>query len=203
MCSGCSRKADSSVRAAAFLDRDGVINFDRAYVHRQDDFEFIPGVFDAARALRRLGYALVTVTNQSGIGRGNYTVDDFLALDEWMHGRFRAEGADLLATYYCPHHPTEAMEPFRVNCDCRKPRPGMLLRAAEEHGLSLERSLMIGDKPSDLEAARAAGVPVRVLVGTDGRAVPPDLAQPGLATARHRSLAEAAAALERLENERA
>jgi D-glycero-D-manno-heptose 1,7-bisphosphate phosphatase len=191
------------VRAAAFLDRDGVINFDRAYVHRRVDFEFIPGVFDAARALRRIGYELVAVTNQSGIGRGIYSVDDFLALDDWMRSRFRDEGAEILATYYCPHHPTDAVGEYRVDCECRKPRPGMLLRAAAEHGLALDQSLLIGDKVSDLEAARAAGVPVRLLVGTDGRSVPPDLAAPGLATGRYRSLADAAAALERRQNENA
>jgi D-glycero-D-manno-heptose 1,7-bisphosphate phosphatase len=191
------------VRAAAFLDRDGVINFDRAYVHRRADFEFIPGVFDAARTLRRLGYLLVAVTNQSGIGRGIYTVDDFVALDAWMRERFRAEGAEILATYYCPHHPSDAVGALRVNCDCRKPRPGMLLRAAAEHGLALDQSLLIGDKASDLEAAHAAGVPVRLLVGTDGGSVPPDPAAPGLATGRYRSLADAAASLERRQNENA
>jgi D-glycero-D-manno-heptose 1,7-bisphosphate phosphatase len=188
------------VRAAAFLDRDGVINFDRAYVYRQSDFEFIPGVFDAARALKRLSYVLVAVTNQSGIGRGTYSLDDFLALDEWMRARFRDEGAEILATYYCPHHPTDAVGPYRLECECRKPRPGMLLKAAADHGLALDRSLLVGDKATDLQAARAAGIPTRLLVGTDSRSVPADLPEPGLATGRYRSLADAAAALERLHN---
>jgi len=184
------------VKSAAFLDRDGVINFDRAYVHRAADFEFIPGVFEAARALRRLGYQLIVVTNQSGIGRGTYSVDDFLALDGWMRARFRDEGAEILATYYCPHHPTEALGQYRADCDCRKPRPGMLLRAAAEHRLAMDQSLLIGDKASDLQAALAAGIPIRLLVGTDGRSLPPELSEAGLATGRYRSLADAAAALE-------
>jgi D-glycero-D-manno-heptose 1,7-bisphosphate phosphatase len=164
-------------------------------VYRQTDFEFIPGVFEGARTLRRLGYSLVVVSNQSGIGRGTYSVADFLALDDWMRARFREEGAEISATYYCPHHPTEAIGEFQIDCECRKPRPGMLLRAADEHGLALDRSLLIGDKASDLLAARAAGVPVRMYVGTDGRAVPPPLPDASLATGRYQSLAAAADAL--------
>lgn len=185
------------MQAAAFIDRDGVINFDRDYVYRRSDFEFIPGVFEAACTLRGLGYLLFVVTNQSGIGRGLYSVDDFLALDDWMRARFLEEGAEVAATYYCPHHPTEGVGQYRVDCECRKPRPGMLLQAAADHGLALDRSLLIGDKASDLEAARAAGVPTRLLVGTDARSVPPELLEVGLATGRFQSLAAAAAALER------
>jgi D-glycero-D-manno-heptose 1,7-bisphosphate phosphatase len=187
------------VRPAAFLDRDGVINFDRDYVYQRSDFEFIPGVFDAARTLRGLGYLLFVVTNQSGIGRGTYSVDDFYALDDWMRTRFLEEGAEITATYFCPHHPTDAVGLYRIDCECRKPRPGMLLRAAADHRLALDRSLLIGDKASDLEAARAAGIPVRLLVGTDGRSVSADLPEPDLATGRFLSLAAAAAALERPE----
>lgn len=185
------------MRAAAFLDRDGVINVDRAYVHRIDDFEFIPGVVESARTLRRLNYALVVVTNQSGIGRGIYSEDDFHALDDWMRARFREEGSEVLATYFCPHHPVDAVGAYRMDCHCRKPRPGMLLQAATDHGISLERSLMIGDRASDLQAARAAGVPVRLLVGTDGRSLPPELAESGLATGRYKSLPAAVSALAR------
>lgn len=179
------------MRPAAFLDRDGVINFDRAYVHRRQDFEFIPGVFVAARALQALGYQLLVVTNQSGIGRGTYTEKDFLVLDDWMRARFAEEGAEIAGTYYCPHHPIHAIGGYRIDCECRKPRPGMLLRAAADHGLALDRSLLIGDKASDLQAARAAGVPVRLLVGTDGRSMPDTLPDPGLATGRYPSLAMA------------
>ena len=184
------------MQAAAFLDRDGVINFDHGYVYRQSEFVFIPGVFDAARRLCQLGYAIVAVTNQSGIGRGIYSAEDFLALDDWMRQRFREEGAEIVATYYCPHHPSEATGRYLLACNCRKPRPGMLLQAAADHGLALERSLLVGDKPSDLQAALAAGIPLRLLVGTNGQSLPPELEQPGLATARYRSLADAVAAME-------
>ena len=182
---------------AAFLDRDGVINFDREYVYERADFEFIPGVFEAARTLRRLNYALFVVTNQSGIGRGIYSEDAFLALDDWMRTRFREEGAEITATYFCPHHPVDAVGPYRVECECRKPRPGMLLKAAADHRIPLDKSLLIGDRASDLEAARAAGVHVRLLVGTDGRSIPPHLADSELATGRYLSLAAAVSALAR------
>jgi len=185
------------MRPAAFLDRDGVINFDRGYVHRRQDFEFIPGVFDAARTLRGLGYQLLVVTNQSGIGRETYTEEDFHALDDWMRARFAEAGAKIAATYHCPHHPTDAVGEYRIDCECRKPRPGMLLRAAADHGLALDRSLLIGDKASDLQAARAAGVPIRLLVGTNGGSTPDPLPEPGLATGRYPSLAAAVADLAR------
>lgn len=183
------------MKAAAFLDRDGVINVDRAYVRQVADFEFIPGVFESAQALQRLGYALVVVTNQSGIGRGMYSEDDFHLLDGWMRRRFREEGSEIIATYFCPHHPAYAVGAYRVECECRKPKPGLLLRAAVDHEIALERSLMVGDRASDLQAARAAGVPVRLLVGTDGRSLPPALTEDELATGRYKSLSEAVSAL--------
>jgi len=179
-------------RPAAFLDRDGVINVDHGYVVRREEFAWVPGVLEAAAQLHRAGFALVVVTNQSGIGRGMYTEADFLALSDWMRGEFAAAGAPLAGVYFCPHHPTDAVGAFRTACDCRKPAPGMLLNAARDLGLDLARSILFGDKASDIEAALAAGLPLRVLLGTDGRALPPaDLAPQ--ATARFASLAEAVA----------
>ena len=159
-------------RAAAFIDRDGVINVDRAYVHRVEDFEFVSGVFEAARELRRLGFVLVVVTNQSGIGRGHYTEGQFHAVTDWMKQRFVAEGAPIDAVYFCPHHPTEAVGAFRTVCACRKPAPGMLLAAAQQLSLQLCRSAMFGDRASDLLSAQAAGVEHRFLLGTDGAGMP-------------------------------
>jgi D-glycero-D-manno-heptose 1,7-bisphosphate phosphatase len=180
--------SDPVFRRAAFLDRDGVINRDHGYVFRQQDFEFVDGVLAACARLAARGFALVVVTNQSGIGRGMYTEGDFVKLTEWMRAQFDAAGAPLLGVYHCPHHPDQ-------ECDCRKPAPGMLLRAARELELDLSRSVLFGDKASDLQAAAAAGVPVRILLGTDGAALP-DVADATLATARFRSLAEAVAAPE-------
>ena len=178
-------------RRAAFLDRDGVVNLDHGYVFRQRDFEFVPGTLAAAHRLHEAGWALVVVTNQSGIGRGLYTEADYRALDAWMRAEFAAAGAPLAATYFCPHHPRDALGEYRRECDCRKPAPGMLLAAARELNLDLAASAMFGDKPSDLQAARSAGVPCRILLGTDGRAVPMAPAEAGLATATYASLAAA------------
>lgn len=179
------------LRRAAFLDRDGVINVDLGYVVRQEDFHFVPGVLEAARILADRGFALVVITNQSGIARGLYTVDDFQRLTRWMRERFAEAGAPLAGVYFCPHHPTEGRGAYRVDCTCRKPAPGMLRAAAHELGLDLARSVLFGDRRSDLEAAHAAGVPQRVLLGTDGRLDPRDEDDGGLATARFRSLADA------------
>ena len=111
------------MKKAAFLDRDGVINIDRAYVHKIDDFEWIPGVLGAARRLRDAGFSLVVVTNQSGIGRGYYSEEDFDRLTDWMKARFAEAGAPLAGVYFCPHHPEKALDKYRIDCGCRKPRP--------------------------------------------------------------------------------
>lgn len=185
----------STRRPAAFLDRDGVVNLDHGYVVRIEDFEFVAGTLDACRALAGHGFALVVITNQSGIGRGLYSEADYHMLTAWMRAQFAAAGAPLAGVYHCPHHPTDAHGIFRVECDCRKPAPGLLLRAASELNLDLDRSILFGDRRSDLQAAHAAGVPHRVLLGTDGAAMPHG-DDGGLATARFRSLADAVASAE-------
>ena len=146
-----------SPRAALFLDRDGVINVDRAYVHRIEEFVWIPGVFDTVRAAARLGLAVIVVTNQAGIARGHYSEQDFRSLTDWMQARFTAAGAPLTAVYYCPCHP-DGLPPYNTISPMRKPEPGMLLQAAREHALELPRSVLIGDQESDIAAGRAAGL---------------------------------------------
>jgi D-glycero-D-manno-heptose 1,7-bisphosphate phosphatase len=185
-----------TVRPAAFLDRDGVINVDRGYVFRSEDFEFVTGVFEGSAALQRLGFALVVITNQSGIGRGLYSERDFLALTRWMSDRFEQQSVHIDGVFYCPHHPTEAFGHYRRECDCRKPGAGLLLRAARELNLDLARSVMFGDRASDLQAAAAAGVPLRYLLGTNGssRPAPPDAA--GLSIAEFDNLQHAAESTE-------
>ena len=174
---------ETSQRRAAFLDRDGVINFDRGYVYRREDFEFVPGVLKGSRRVAsKLGYLLVVATNQSGIGRGLYSEHDFEALTEWMKAEFVAAGAPLSGVYFCPHHPADALGSYRRSCNCRKPAPGMLTAAARDLNIDLAASIMFGDSASDLVAAQAAGVPLRVLLGTDGRAVPAMPSLPGLAS---------------------
>ncbi len=181
-------------RAAAFLDRDGVINVDHGYVSRREQFDWVQGVLGAAARLHQSGYALVVVTNQSGIGRGLYSEAEFTALTDWMRDEFASAGAPLAGVFYCPHHPVEATGAFRVACDCRKPAPGMLLRAACELDLDLARSLMFGDRESDLQAAQAAGVPHRYLLATDGAGVPAACTE-ALAIGRFTSLATAVDAI--------
>jgi D-glycero-D-manno-heptose 1,7-bisphosphate phosphatase len=179
------------VKAAAFLDRDGVVNVDRGYVFRREDFEFVTGTLDAAHELKSMGLALVVVTNQSGIARGYYGPEQFHALTDWMKETFAAHGAALDGVYFCPHHPTEGEAPYRRNCNCRKPAPGLLLDAVRDLDIDVRRSVLFGDKASDLQAALAAGIPNRVLLGTDGREEPDHVFPGGLATERFRSLADA------------
>jgi len=154
-------------RKAAFLDRDGVINLDRAYVHKWDEFEFVPGAVDAMRRLREAGYALVVVTNQSGMARGMYTEAQYQELTQHMCAALDAAGAKVEAVYHCPHHPKGTVPELAVECDCRKPKPGMILRAVKDLGLSLNDSFLVGDKPSDIEAARSAGLAKAYIVQSD------------------------------------
>ena len=145
-------------RKALFLDRDGVINVDKGYVHTPAQTEWIPGIFDLCRKATELGYALVVITNQAGIARGYYDQAAFETYSDWMRAQFAERGLRIEAIYHCPHHPTAGIGELRRDCDCRKPQPGMILRAAEELDLDLARSALVGDQPWDLEAGRRGGV---------------------------------------------
>ena len=145
--------------SAVFLDRDGVINVDHGYVSTWERFEFLPGVPDALRTLQDAGYLLIVVSNQSGIGRGYYGEADVESLNQAVAQHLGSTvGVTLSEFYHCPHHPTEAEGEFRRQCDCRKPAPGMIRQAVLDHGIDLKTSLLVGDKDSDIEAGRAAGV---------------------------------------------
>ena len=161
------------MRRAAFIDRDGVINEELDYVHRVEDFHILPGVVDGLRLLAESGFALVVVTNQAGIAKGYYTEQDFQHLTAHMRTAFKAQGVELAAVYHCAHHPDGVVPGLSGPCDCRKPQPGMLFQAARDLGLDLARSVMVGDKPSDTQAGRAAGVAWTVLVES-GHALPAD-----------------------------
>lgn len=145
-------------RKAIFLDRDGVINVDRGYVFRRRDFEYIPGSVRALKAFKAAGYWLIVVTNQSGIGRGLYTIKEYEDLTAWMRGDLEKQGVMLDAVYFCPHFPTALVAKHRVDCCCRKPKPGMILQAANRCSINLVASIMVGDKKSDIDAGRLAGV---------------------------------------------
>jgi len=153
-------------RKAAFIDRDGVLNEERAFVHRIEDFELVPGALEALRRLKAAGYLLVVVTNQSGIARGLYSEADYLSLTGHMRERLAGQGIDLDAVEYCPHLPDAPLERYRQECDCRKPKPGMLQRAIRTLDIDPGASFLVGDRLSDIEAGRAAGIGRCFLVRT-------------------------------------
>ncbi len=143
---------------AAFIDRDGVLNAERGFVHRIEEFELLPGALEALAALEGAGYRRVVVTNQSGIARGLYTEADFARLMGEVRLRLRAEGVSFDAVEYCPHLPDAPLEQYRRACACRKPEPGMLLAAIRALDIDPAASFLVGDRISDVQAGRAAGV---------------------------------------------
>jgi D-glycero-D-manno-heptose 1,7-bisphosphate phosphatase len=159
---------------ALILDRDGVINVDHGFIHRVEQFEFIAGIFELARfATGALGWPLIVITNQSGIGRGLFGEADYEALTRWMCERFRAEQAPIARVYHCPYHPQHGIGRYRIEHPWRKPNPGMILQAAADFNLDLANSVLIGDRESDMEAAAAAGVGTRIRIDPTGAAPAP------------------------------
>lgn len=156
----------NKMNKAVFLDRDGTLNIDYGYVHKIDDFHFIKGSIEALKKLKEMGYLLVLVTNQSGIARGYFTEQEFLQLTEWMDWSLADRGVDLDGIYYCPHHPEAKLAEFKQDCDCRKPKSGMLLQAIEELNIDPARSIMIGDKVEDIFAGQGAKIRTNILVRT-------------------------------------
>jgi len=145
------------LRPAVFLDRDGTINIEKDYLHRAEDFEFIPGVPAAIRRLKEAGFLVIVVTNQSGVARGYYDERAVAVLHRHLQSLLAEHGTRIDDFYLCPHHPTQGVDSYRIDCDCRKGAPGMLLQAAVNHGIDLSRSFMVGDKLADIEAGIAAG----------------------------------------------
>ncbi|SNT36213.1 D-alpha,beta-D-heptose 1,7-bisphosphate phosphatase [Granulicella rosea] len=143
---------------ALYLDRDGVINVETGYIHQSEKVRFVDGIFSLCRTAQRLGYRLIVVTNQAGIGRGLYTAIQYEELMAWMRSEFRREGVEFDAVYHCPFHPEHGLGEYKREHEDRKPSPGMLLRGAREFGLSLAESVLIGDRATDIAAANAAGL---------------------------------------------
>ena len=150
------------MQKALFLDRDGVVNIEKNYLYKIEEFEFCEGIFQLCRYFQRRGYLIVIITNQSGIARGYYSEDDFLKLTRYMLDAFKSEGIEISSLKFCPHHPD-----FTGICECRKPSNGMILSAAKELNIDLSSSILIGDKLSDIEAGRSAGVGLNCLVETN------------------------------------
>lgn len=136
---------------ALFLDRDGVININHGHVHKIEDFDFIDGIFDLCKLAKDNGFIIIIVTNQAGIGKGYYTESQFISLNQWMLNVFKKRGIQIDQVYYCPHKPED-------NCDCRKPNPGMIIKAINDYNIDLSHSILVGDKNSDIDAANAAGI---------------------------------------------
>jgi D-glycero-D-manno-heptose 1,7-bisphosphate phosphatase len=140
-----------------FLDRDGVINKEINYLHKIEDFEFIDGVFEACQYLQSLEYKIIVITNQSGISRGLYTKNDYQIITKWMVSQFMKNNISILDTFHCPHLPDSG-------CNCRKPKPGMLLNAKNKYDIDMNQSWMIGDKETDITAAISSGITNTILV---------------------------------------
>ena len=162
-------------KPAAFLDRDGVLNVDRGYAHLPHHLEWIPGTAEAVRILNGAGCLVIVVTNQSGVARGLYDEEAVKSLHAHMRETLNRQGAHIDAFYYCPHHPEGTIAPYAVACRCRKPEIGMLEQAARDFSIDKSRSFLIGDKDSDMQAARAFGI--AGLRFDAGRDFLPDLVQ--------------------------
>ena len=134
---------------AVFLDRDGTINVEKNYLYKIEDFEFLPGVVESLKSLQQAGFLLIIITNQSGIGRGYYTIQDFQKLNSWMVDYLKSQGVFITDVYYCPHLPDAQIEEYRKDCNCRKPKSGMYEQAIIDHNIALSESYAIGDKIRD------------------------------------------------------
>jgi len=151
---------------AIFMDRDGTVSDEVGYVNHIDRYRLLPRSAEAVRRVNAAGFLSFVITNQSGVARGLFDETLLHEVHATLRGWLEREGARLDGIYYCPHHPKEGEPPWRQDCDCRKPRPGLLLRAAREHDVDLSSSYMIGDTVLDIEAARNAGMTgVLVLTG--------------------------------------
>ncbi|ABZ83422.1 d,d-heptose 1,7-bisphosphate phosphatase subfamily, putative [Heliomicrobium modesticaldum Ice1] len=145
-------------RPAAFLDRDGVINYDKGYVHKKEDFNWMQGAIEAIKYLNDIGYYVIVITNQAGVARGYYTEEQLNAFHLWINEQLIEQGGHIDKFYYCPHHPTEGIGPYRIICDCRKPSSGLIIKAMEEFNIDKKTSFLLGDKDTDIIAGKEAQI---------------------------------------------
>lgn len=157
-------------KKAVFLDRDGTINIDKGFLYRKEDVEFIDGVIDFIRLLNNDGIIVVVVTNQSGVARGYYSEDDVQKLHTYINNELHKVNAHIDRFYYCPHHPEAPVHQYRIDCACRKPKPGMIHQAMEDLNIDPRSSFMIGDMARDICAGKKAGL-TSILICEDEGAV--------------------------------
>lgn len=138
---------------ALFLDRDGVVNIEKDYLYKIEDFEFIDGILEVCKHFLTLGYKIIVITNQSGIARGYYTNEEYEKLTAWMVNEFNKHNIEITKVYHCPHHPE-----LNGECECRKPKSGLFLKAKDEFNIDMQNSIVIGDNKRDIEAAINVGI---------------------------------------------
>ncbi|WP_395343864.1 D-glycero-beta-D-manno-heptose 1,7-bisphosphate 7-phosphatase [Ningiella sp. W23] len=158
------------MQKALFLDRDGVINVNHGYVYEADNFDWVEGIFALIKRAKAADYLVIVVTNQSGIGRGMYSEADFKDLTAWMCAEIEQRGGKIDDVFYCPHHPSAGQGEYLRDCDCRKPKSGMLTNAAKKWDISLAQSIMVGDKLIDMKCAANASLRHAFLLNTESEA---------------------------------
>jgi D-glycero-D-manno-heptose 1,7-bisphosphate phosphatase len=171
---------------AIFLDRDGVINKEINYLHKIEDFEFTENCISALKTIQSHGYLLFIITNQAGIGRGYYTEADFHQLNNWMVTELKKQGVTITEVRFCPHHPENGIGHYKIDCDCRKPKTGMITPLIEKYNIDTKKSILIGDKMSDINAGEAANINTLILVKT-GHELPTNI--PANVSSVYKSLA--------------
>jgi D-glycero-D-manno-heptose 1,7-bisphosphate phosphatase len=159
----------SQTRKAVFIDRDGTLNEDIGYVSRPEELALYPWSAEAVRLINQSGLLAVVITNQSGIARGMYTEEILAEIHSRMIRELALQGARVDAVYYCPHHPEIGSRRYRLECECRKPQPGLLNAAARDHDIDLARSFVIGDKASDIKLAERTGARAALVLTGFGR----------------------------------
>ncbi|RKI80001.1 HAD family hydrolase [bacterium 1xD42-87] len=164
---------------AVFLDRDGTINVEKNYLHRIEDFEFLPGVFEALQLLQSEGYLLIVITNQSGIGRGYYTVEEFNKLNDWMLDQLQMNGVRITDVFFCPHNVNSTDARYQISCHCRKPEIGLYESAVQKYHINLERSWSVGDRIRDC-AISSKSKCRSILIGRNERAEEIDKVKSGM-----------------------
>jgi D-glycero-D-manno-heptose 1,7-bisphosphate phosphatase len=162
---------------AVFLDRDGTINVDYGYLNHSDQMDLITGAGEAIKKLNEAGYKVIVVSNQAGIARGLASEDQVQSCNKTLQKKVLNEGGIIDAIYYCPHHPEHGTHPYKKKCDCRKPEPGQVQAAEKKFNLDLSKSFMVGDKTTDIELGKNAGLKTVFVLTGKGEGEEPKLAE--------------------------